>query len=344
MDIWQDMQKIPVYSEVENEFFWQKIFVDAKPAVLKGYAFNMPLLQQNSSDQHILDVLINSANQSPFEAFIADVSTKGRYFYNSQFNGYDFVRKPSSFRYLVDFIKSGLGKADFPHVYAGAIRIPQVFSSIREQFSLNLLSDVEDKLESLWVGNKTIVPAHWDLPQNLACVLVGKRRFTLFPPEQYANMYVGPIDNTIAGQPCSLVNLHKPDLEKFPNFAEAIKHAQYYDLEAGDVIFIPSMWFHQVEGLSDIGIMANFWWREGNPNLISPMLTLNHALLSLRELPATEKRIWQQIFDHYIFSDTGKSVDHIPTNALGVLGAASSDKFEFIKQQLIKTLKSTGEL
>ena len=43
-------------------------------------------------------------------------------------------------------------------------------------------------------------------------MVAGRRRFTLFPPEQVANLYIGPLDLTPAGQPVSLVDQAQPDL------------------------------------------------------------------------------------------------------------------------------------
>jgi hypothetical protein len=58
-------------------------------------------------------------------------------------------------------------------------------------------------LASIWIGNRTRIAAHYDLPDNVAVVAAGHRRFTLFPPEQVRNLYVGPVDFTRrpAGQP-----------------------------------------------------------------------------------------------------------------------------------------------
>jgi hypothetical protein len=46
----------------------------------------------------------------------------------------------------------------------------------------NLFMGEASPLKSIWVGNKTIVPPHYDVPDNIAFVCVGTRRFTLFPP------------------------------------------------------------------------------------------------------------------------------------------------------------------
>ena len=95
-----------------------------------------------------------------------------------------------------------------------------------------------DVLASLWIGNRGRTAAHWDLPQNLACVIKGRRRFTLLPPEQVKNIYVGPLDFTLAGQPSSLVNFRAPDFEAFPRFRDAIANAQIAELGPGDALYL----------------------------------------------------------------------------------------------------------
>ena len=66
------------------------------------------------------------------------------------------------------------------------------------------------------IGNAVRVQTHFDLAQNLACVVAGRRRFTLFLPEQLPNLYIGPIDFTPAGPPVSMVDLEAPDHDRYP--------------------------------------------------------------------------------------------------------------------------------
>ncbi len=64
----------------------------------------------------------------------------------------------------------------------------------------------------IWIGNATHVAPHYDISDNAAVFALGRRRFTLFPPAQTPNLYVGPLDITIAGQPVSMVDIRDPDL------------------------------------------------------------------------------------------------------------------------------------
>ena len=115
-------------------------------------------------------------------------------------------------------------------------------------------------LYSIWIGNRTRIAAHQDLPDNLACVAVGHRRFTLFPPDQARNLYPGPFELTPAGPIISMVDFDDPDLERFPGFSEAMAAALVVDLAPGDALYIPYLWWHHVRSLDPLNMLVNFWW------------------------------------------------------------------------------------
>ena len=100
-----------------------------------------------------------------------------------------------------------------------------------------------------------------------------------------------------------MVDLRCPDFEAFPRFREALKTAQVAELDPGDAIFIPSMWWHQVEALAPFNVLVNYWWRDTPRFLAQPQDALNHALLAIRDLPEDEKKLWRQMFDYYVFGD-----------------------------------------
>ena len=57
-----------------------------------------------------------------------------------------------------------------------------------------------------------------------------------------------------------MVDFANPDFEKYPRFREAIAAGQMAELEPGDAVFIPAMWWHHVEGLSAFNTLVNYWW------------------------------------------------------------------------------------
>ena len=186
----------------------------------------------------------------------------------------------------------------------------------------------------LWVGNGASVAPHYDLAHNIAVCVHGRRRFTLFPPDQLRNLYVGPIEHTIAGQPASLVDLDAPDLARFPRFADAMAHAQFADLAPGDALYVPPLWWHGVRSWGPLGVLVNYWW--GQAADASPFEALIHALLAVRDLPAGERAAWRAAFDHYAFDPEPPT--HLPAAAQGVLGPASPERSATMRRFLLGAL------
>ena len=174
-------------------------------------------------------------------------------------------------------------------------------------------------LASIWLGNRTRVAAHFDVPDNLACVVAGHRKFTLFPPDQLENLYIGPVDFTPAGQSISLVDFSDPDLDRFPKFEAAMRNAYLADMQPGDALFIPSMWWHHVESFDNLNVLINYWWRQSPSFMGTPADVLTHAFLSLRDLPPEQRSAWKGIFEHYIFDADETTAEHIPADKRGVL-------------------------
>lgn len=195
-----------------------------------------------------------------------------------------------------------------------------------------------EPLASIWIGNRTRIAAHQDLPDNLACVVAGRRRFTLFPPEQLANLYIGPLDLTPAGQPVSLVDITAPDLERFPRYAQALEHALVADLEPGDAVFMPSMWWHHIQALDGFNVLVNFWWRQSPAYMDSPMNALMLALLTIRDLPAEQRATWQEVFRHYVFDADADTAAHLPEAARGVLAPMDDARARALRARLLQRL------
>ena len=193
-------------------------------------------------------------------------------------------------------------------------------------------------LASIWIGNKCRISAHFDLPSNIACCAVGRRTFTLFPPDQVANLYPGPIDFAPGGQPISTVDFKKPDYKKFPRFKEALKNALVAELEPGDAVIVPSMWWHHVESFDDLNVLVNYWWRESPKYMGNPSAVLNHALMAMRQLPDDQKQAWKQMLDYYIFENDENSHSHIPEDALGILSPMDESNARKIRTMVLNQL------
>jgi hypothetical protein len=191
---------------------------------------------------------------------------------------------------------------------------------------------------SLWLGNRTTAATHFDMSNNLACCLVGRRRFTLFPPEQVENLYPGPLEPTPAGQVVSLVDVAMPDLERFPRFAAAAAAGEIAELEPGDVLFYPALWWHNVEALDPFNAMMNYWWNPSPAFMDTPMTTLLHGLLSLRDRPEAEKTAWRAMFDYYVFGPPERPGAHLPQAARGDLAPLDERSARRLRARILQRL------
>jgi len=218
--------------------------------------------------------------------------------------------------------------------YVGSPRIDAVMPSFRADNDVPPLAS--RAFASIWLGNQSRIAAHYDAPDNIAIVVAGRRRFTLFPPQQSVNLYIGPLDFTPAGQPASLVDFHAPDFLRFPRFAEALKHAQCAVLEPGDAIFIPATWWHHVEGLDSFNVLVNYWWRQVEDYVGVPGDALLHALLAIKELPEAQRLAWRHLFDHYVFSP--EPITHIPESIRGVLDSSNPSAMRQLRALLLNKL------
>jgi hypothetical protein len=178
------------------------------------------------------------------------------------------------------------------------------------------------------------VAAHYDLKENIGCVVAGRRRFTLYPPEQIGNLYPGPLELTPAGTPVSVVDPQAPDLEKYPRFAEAAAAAQSAELRPGDAIYIPYYWWHAVDSLEPINLFINYWWNPARADLGNPYDALMFGMFALRELPEDQRSAWRAVFDHYVFGANGDPAGHIPEGAKGALGALTPERLTRMRATL----------
>ncbi len=308
------------------------MLLSSQPLLLRGIARNWPLVNAaKAGDKSFLSKLTDYHNGEPIIAYEGNAAHDNRVFYNEDMSGFNFQPTQSDFSTFC----SRVAKQE-QLLYMGSTMVDRWFPQLRAENPMQL--EGIEPLVSLWLGNQSRIAAHCDFPQNLAIVVAGKRRFTLFPPEQLDNLYIGPLDFTPAGQAISLVDFHAPDLERFPRFEEALKHASVAELEPGDGIIIPSMWWHHVEGLSQVNGLVNYWWRTTPAYLGNPTLALKHAMLSIAQLPAEQKQAWKSQFDNYVFNDSDITCSHIPEHKRGLTGHIDELQARKLRAELLNKL------
>lgn len=305
------------------------------PMVMRGLVKSWPVVQEARASVHsAVNYLSSFYSGHKVVAWEGPQSTKGRVFYSDDFRALNCNpvsrRLDSVLAQLVTLAKL----KDAPLLYVATASIEKCLPDFSVENRLTF--GVDNPAASIWLGNRTRISAHYDVPENIACNVVGRRRFILFPPEQLENLYIGPVDFTPAGQAISLVDFHNPDPIKFPNFIKAAKSALVVDLEPGDALYIPSMWWHHVEGLDACNVLVNYWWNDIDVH-VPPSDALLHGLMAIRQLPEEKRIIWKRLFDYYLFS-SDQTFSHIPESTRGVLGANDGEQIKKLCQFLSKRL------
>lgn len=328
---------VATYERVDAETFRHEIVPAYRPALLKGLVGVWPVVEAaKRSPRALRDYLLARDTGAPVEVFIGPPSIGGRFFYNEAMRGFNFERQKVPLTALLDRLLATPAGPDAPAIYAGSLPVPEHMPGLAADNAIDLIpAGVPPRI---WIGNATVVSAHYDNADNIACAVGGRRRFTFFPPDQVGNLYVGPLENTMAGQPASLVELRNPDFDRFPRFREALAHAQTAELEPGDAVYIPSLWWHHVEAPGPFNVLVNYWWSESDPRAGSAFECLIHGLLTVRDLPEPQREAWRAIFDHYLFGRNGDPAAHLPPHARGILGPPSSQRTELIKGFLRRAL------
>lgn len=333
------MKDVTTWHDVSPEQFHTEIRPTGQPAILKGLVKDWPIVSvAQQGDAPLLAYLRSKAVSSPISSIQAPPECEGRLHYCDDVRRLNFERVAIS---LADFLDRLLAEAarERPAALAAqGLLVPKCLPGFAALHPLRILPPAV--IPRMWIGNAATVAAHSDDLENVACVVAGRRRFTLFPPEQVGNLYMGPFELTPAGAPISMVDASRPDHARYPRFAEALSAAQCAELEPGDALYIPYQWYHQVESLAPVNILVNYWWDAARPDLGSPWDVLLHAVASLRGLPPEQRRAWRAMFDQYVFLENGDPGGHLPEHARGILARDTPDDIKQLMQDLVTNLTS----
>lgn len=309
-----------------------------QPVVIRGALKHWAAVAAASqSDAGLKNYLLRFDAGKPLLVYRTETAGQKTIGYNRDYSGFSFVPDYLPLRELINRLLNG-PLASTPALYLGSTSVDQYLPGFRAENDLPF-QGARPRI-SFWLGNDCRVPAHYDCPNNIACCVAGEREFTLFPPEQVGNLYIGPLDTTPSGRAISLVDFENPDFTRFPKFGEALKHAQQTMLMPGDLLYIPPLWWHRVHSRKRLNLLVNYWWSAAGDYRGNPDLALEQAVLALRGLPEPQKRAWRALFDHYIFSDPGQADDHIPDHLKGILDSSSENAIRRGWANFSKKLKS----
>lgn len=308
-----------------------------RPAVLKGLAAQWPIVRAAAqSPQALLEYVRARDRGRPTRIMVGRPDIKGLYFFRDDMAGLNFdVQLRPVHETLATIIGCG-NQPNPPAIYTGATAVEENFPDIGRENPLETLDKAAKAY--LWVGNAVTAATHYDNLDGINCMVAGRKRFTFFPPDQLQNLYVGPLELGPGGQATSLVKVAAPDLQRYPRFAQALAVAETADVEPGDAVYIPNMWWHNVEAFEPLNVSLNYWWLDGGQTLAEPFAALVHSLMALTWLPDSRRDIWRMMFDHYVFRINGDPVPYLPPDRRGMLGPWTAELEHHARIQLMRSL------
>jgi hypothetical protein len=320
------------------ERFLREIVEPCRPVILRGLVTQWPAVRAaEESPQALAEYLLSVAAGGEIEVFFGAPAIAGKYFYSDDLRGRNFERKHMPLRQALEIMMRTLTRPDAPSAYAGSLAAEEFLPGFAASNVMPALA--ASVAPRVWLGHAANISSHHDTFDNLACVIAGARRFTLFAPELIGDVYVGPIDNTLAGPPVSLAASAAADDPRFPRFRRIQDRALIAELRPGDALYLPKLWWHQVESTAPFNALVNYWWDAFSSGPDAPYTSMLLSMIAIAERPPAEREAWKAFFDHYVFRSNGHPLAHLPEDQRGVLGSMQPENYGRIRALVMRLLR-----
>ena len=324
--------------------FEQDVVPAYQPVVIRGLVSHWPLVEHaNAGLEAVLRYLDAFANPGQtVDALLARPSPERSFSYRASQDGFNFAHEKRDLAAIFEQLWRYSHFEDPPCLAVQSALVAEALPGLERAHVCPLL-DAEVSAR-IWIGNRATVPAHFDDSHNLACVAAGSRRFTLLPPQCAPLLYLAAPDYAPTGAPMSVVpELHSANLDQFPLLREALDQALVAELAPGDAVYIPPLWFHQVQALApQLNILMNYWWRPAAPQGRKDdlhMAAMRLAMLAYRHLPASEREGWRALLGHYVFGAQDQNLAHIPETERRLLGTVDAPTERAHREDIIRRLR-----
>jgi hypothetical protein len=327
--------------DLDAALFQQQVVQACRPVVIRGLVADWPVVKAaRGSPRAFQNYLAAFDAGGRVEVFIGDPAIRGKYYYNPGLQGFNFERRMMKLIEAVDCILEVVDHPSARSVYVGSVPTGDCLPGFAADNLMSLAASGAGP--RIWLGTAANISSHYDTFDNLACVIAGRRRFTLYAPELIGRLYVGPLDNTMSGPPVSLAASAPVGSEtQFPLFEEVRDQALKAELEPGDALYLPKLWWHQVESIGPFNGLVNYWWDALSIGPDAPYTALLLSMITIAERPAAERQAWQAFFDHYVFRSKGHPLAHLPPEQHGLLGPLKSDNYSKIRARIMRLLRAS---
>jgi hypothetical protein len=324
--------------ELDAALFQQQVVQACRPVVIRGLVADWPVVKAARGSPRALQSYLAAFDAGGrVEVFIGDPAIRGKYYYNPGLQGFNFERRTVKLLEALDCVMEAVDHSSGQSVYVGSVPTAESLPGFAADNPMPLAPSGAGP--RIWLGTAANISSHYDTFDNLACVVAGQRRFTLYAPDLIGRLYVGPLDNTMSGPPVSLAASAPVGGEtQFPLFEEIQDQALQAELEPGDALYLPKLWWHQVESLSPLNGLVNFWWDNLTPD--APYTALLLSMITIAERPAAERQAWKAFFDHYVFRSKGHPLAHLPPEQHGLLGPLKPDNYSKIRARIMRLLRA----
>lgn len=158
---------------------------------------------------------------------------------------YELIRNMT----LATFLESTHKNTGYYHYYSG-----RASSTLTETLYQDIMpteafhvGDLDMTEVMIWMAHEGVTAnTHYDRSHNFFVQVVGQKKWTLYPPSAFFQLYMYPHHHVHYHQ--TQVDYEEPNPSIYPNFALADPFEVI--LAPGDILYIPPYWFHRVEALT----------------------------------------------------------------------------------------------
>ncbi len=158
---------------------------------------------------------------------------------------------------------------------------------------------------------------------------------------RWATSTSGPMNSRLPARPSAWWTSTRPTMSAFQSLKDALESAVYADLEPGDAIYHPYLWWHHVRSLAQMNMLVNYWWAPPLVGRGSPRDAFLHAMIEIKDLPPAHRDAWRVMFEHYVFKADGEPGAHLRADRRGLVGQADPDVIRSVRAALARVLGRT---